>query len=239
MRSFGNHFKIKSNINFAFKNLVIIFALMTTMLTFSLNPLLGQEEKKKDKIDVAVLVYDGVYLLDFTGPMEVFFDAVDENGEHLFNVYTVSPGEEIRAHSGLRMFSDFNTGNCPQPDIFVVPGGDLTLLQNKPELKVWLVKTAESAETVLSVCTGAFILADAELLEGLSITTWSGAHEKLQKVCPNSKVIKDVRYTDNGKVVTTAGVSAGIDGSLFVVSKYFGKKVADKTAQYMDYEYWK
>ena len=91
----------------------------------------------------------------------------------------------------------------------------------------------------MSVCTGAFILADAGLLDSLNITTWHGALNKLKKIVPSANIVKGVRFTDNGKIVTTAGISAGIDGALYLVSKYFGKAVADTTAKYMDYEYWK
>lgn len=197
------------------------------------------KEEKQQIINVAILVYDGVYVLDFTGPLEVFYDSYSKDGNHLFNVYTVSTKEELKAHSGLKVTSDYNINNCPRPDIFIVPGGDLELLKDQPELKKWMINTAKDSKTLMSVCTGAFILADAGLLDNLNITTWHGALDNLKKMVPTANVIKGVRYTDNGKVVTTAGVSAGIDGSLFVVSKYYGKEAADATAKYMDYEYWK
>jgi transcriptional regulator GlxA family with amidase domain len=197
------------------------------------------KEEKQQIINVAILVYDGVYVLDFTGPLEVFYDSYSKDGNHLFNVYTVSTKEELKAHSGLKVISDYNINNCPRPDIFIVPGGDLELLKDQPELKKWMINTAKDSKTLMSVCTGAFILADAGLLDNFNITTWHGALDNLKKMVPTANVIKGVRYTDNGKVVTTAGVSAGIDGSLFVVSKYYGKEAADATAKYMDYEYWK
>lgn len=197
------------------------------------------KDEKQQIINVAILVYNGVYVLDFTGPLEVFYDSYSKEGKHLFNVYTVSEDSSLNAHSGLIIKPDFNINNCPKSDIFIVPGGDLGLLKNQPGLKKWLVNTAKESKTLMSVCTGAFILADAGLLDNLTITTWHGALDNLKKMVPTANVVKGVRYTDNGKVVTTAGVSAGIDGSLFVVSKYYGKEVADATAKYMDYEYWK
>lgn len=197
------------------------------------------KDEKQQIINVAILVYNGVYVLDFTGPLEVFYDSYSKEGKHLFNVYTVSEDSSLKAHSGLIIKPDFNINNCPKPDIFIVPGGDLGLLKDKPELKKWLINTTNESKTLMSVCTGAFILADAGLLDNLTITTWHGALDNLKKMVPTANVVKGVRYTNNGKVVTTAGVSAGIDGSLFVVSKYYGKEVADATAKYMDYEYWK
>ena len=213
------------------------------LLSFCLVLFFGSKAQTKDEkqqvINVAILVYDGVYVLDFTGPLEVFYDSYSKEGNHLFNVYTVSENKELKAHSGLKVIADFDINLCPKPDIFIVPGGDLNLLKDNSKLKEWIVKTANESKTLMSVCTGAFILADAGLLDGLSVTTWHGALDNLQKTVPSAKIIKGVRYTDNGKVVTTAGVSAGIDGSLFVVSKYFGKEAADATAKYMAYEYWK
>ncbi len=197
------------------------------------------KDEKQQTLNVAILVYNDVYVLDFTGPLEVFYDSYSKDGKHLFNVYTVSAKEEIKAHSGLKIIPDYNINSCPKPDIFIVPGGDLGLLKDQPEFKSWLINTANESKTLMSVCTGAFILADAGLLDSLNVTTWHGALENLKKMVPTANVMKGVRYTDNGKVVTTAGVSAGIDGSLFVVSKYFGKEAADATAKYMDYEYWK
>jgi transcriptional regulator GlxA family with amidase domain len=190
-------------------------------------------------INVAILIFEGVYLLDFAGPLEVFFDCLGENDSHLFNVYTVSPDKELKAHCGTRIIPDFDISSFPEPVIFVVPGGESNLLKNRPELCKWLIHTAENAQTVMSVCTGAFILADAGLLDGLDVTTWHDAIDKLQQKVPSAIVQKNIRFTDNGKIITTSGISAGIDGALHLVSKYFGKSVAAETAKYMDYDYWK
>ncbi len=89
----------------------------------------------------------------------------------------------------------------------------------------------------MSVCTGAIILADLGLLDGLEATTWHGALDRLQAAAPSAFVRGDVRYTDNGHVVTTAGISAGIDGALHVVARLHGADMARRTARYMDYEY--
>ena len=96
-----------------------------------------------------------------------------------------------------------------------------------------------STSILKDIRTGAFILADAGLLDNLTITTWHGALDNFKKIIPLANVVKGVRYTDNGKIVTTSGISTGIEGSLYLVSKYFGKNTADSTAKYMDYEYWK
>jgi transcriptional regulator GlxA family with amidase domain len=155
------------------------------------------------------------------------------------NIYTFSiDGKEFSAHTGLKSIPTYSLGNCPKPDVLIIPGGDLNISVNEPKLKEWLLQKAPECDLVLSVCTGAFILAQIGLLDGMDATTWHGAIAGLQKVSDKIKTQKNVRYTDNGKLVTTAGISAGIDGSLYVIEKLFGKSTADKTAKYMDYEYW-
>jgi len=128
--------------------------------------------------------------------------------------------------------------NCPTPDIIVVPGGDSKLAQKDNELSKWIVEASKSAKILMSVCTGAFILADLGLLDGCDATTWYGATNRLQKLYPKINVKTGIRFTDNGKIITTAGVSAGIDGALHVVEKLFGKEIATKTAQYIEWEYY-
>ena len=91
---------------------------------------------------------------------------------------------------------------------------------------------------MLSVCTGVFILAEGKLLENKKATTWYGAIESFQSKFPNIEVLKDVRFVDNGDIITTAGVSAGIDGSLHLVEKLLGKEAAEATARYMEYDKW-
>ncbi|NVO01493.1 MAG: DJ-1/PfpI family protein [Bacteroidetes bacterium] len=198
------------------------------------------EIKKETKpMNVAILIYEGIYMLDFTGPYEIFVDTYSKDGKPLFNAYTVAPGDTmIKAHSGLNVKADFSIKNAPQPDIFVIPGGDLSLLKNNEPLKKWLIETANKSQIVVSVCTGAFILSSAGLLDGMEATTWYGAIDKLQELTPKAKVVKDKRITDNGKIITTAGVSAGIDGALYIVSRLFGKETATATAKYIEYKGW-
>lgn len=214
--------------------LAFLFVLCLTFTSKAQN-----NAEDKTVTNVAILIYPGVYLLDFAGPQEVFFDSYSDDNKHLFNVYTVSLNNgELKAHCGTKITPDYDTLTCPTPDILVIPGGDLYLLTDQPKFREWLIRTADSAATVMSVCTGAFILADMGLLDNMSATTWHGALKSLKKINPSINVVEGVRYTDNGKIITTAGISAGIDGSLYVVAKYFGKHAADAAAAYMDYEYW-
>lgn len=209
-----------------------LFLTLSGILTMTLHA-------QKTPVRVSILVYEGVYLLDFAGPMEVFTDAALADTSVSLDVFTVSAeGAPIRAHSGLSVTPRYNFGNCPQADILVVPGGDLNAGEKDSAVAAWIRAQSAGARIVLSVCTGAFILAKLGLLDGCEATTWHGALRGLGKVSPAIKTREGVRWTDNGKIVTTAGISAGIDGSLHVLSRLYGAETARRTAAYMDYEYW-
>ena len=211
------------------------FLLIVVLVLISYNFSTAQERK----MNVAVLIYDGVYVLDFTGPIEVFTDTFINDTTNTFNVFTISTNTEmITAHSGLNVIPDYTFSNCPDIDIFIIPGGNPGLINNDSNLKKEIIRIADKSKYTMSVCTGAFILAKTGMLDGLEATTWHGALNRLQSLYPKI-IVKSTRWTDNGKFLTTSGVSAGIDGSLYLVSKIFGKKIADATAKYMDYEYWK
>jgi transcriptional regulator GlxA family with amidase domain len=106
-----------------------------------------------------------------------------------------------------------------------------------PELIKWVQANAEKSKHVMSVCTGAFILAKAGLLDGLSATTITGAINELQTFSPKTKVMRDKRYVDNGKIITTAGLSAGIDGAFHLLEKISSRAAAQATAQHMEYRW--
>jgi transcriptional regulator GlxA family with amidase domain len=187
-------------------------------------------------VKVAILIYEGVYLLDFCGPQEVFFDTVSDEGEKVFDVALVAPTKNpLKSHTGTCVIPDFSIDSYEKPDILVVPGGNLELGSSDLKLGKWIIETSSHCNIVLSVCTGAFILASLGLLDGLKATTWYGAAKHLQKKYPLVQVSSTNRITDNGKIITTGGVSAGIDGALHVVSKLFGLDTAKKTAQYIEY----
>jgi transcriptional regulator GlxA family with amidase domain len=190
--------------------------------------------------NVAIFIYEGVYQLDFSGPMEVFTDAGLAEEAPLFNVYTVSEHREtLRTHTGLQVIPAYSLNDCPPPDILVVPGGNSNLPAENKALADWLTETIPTVPIVMSVCTGAIILGKLGLLTGLETTTWHGALDVLQAIEPTASVKKGVRWTDNGGMLSTAGISAGIDGALHLVSRLHGPDVARRTAEYMDYDYWR
>jgi len=189
------------------------------------------------KQNIAILIFDDVEVLDFTGPFEVFAVTDELRGHETFNVFTVAEARHpIRARNGLSVNPDHDFASCPAPDLLVVPGGFGTraLLKNAPVL-AWVRTQAARAEIVMSVCTGALVLAQAGLLDGLSATTHHECFALLRRLAPRTEVVETERFVDNGKILTAAGISAGIDCSLHVVERLLGAAVAAKTACYMEY----
>jgi transcriptional regulator GlxA family with amidase domain len=187
--------------------------------------------------NVAILIFDEVEVLDFAGPFEVF-GVTDALFEHsAFNVFTVAetPGT-VRACNGLKVVPTHSLENCPAPDLLIVPGGMGTRpLLAKPALLEWVRVTTKRAELVMSVCTGALVLAKAGLLDGLRVTTHHHSLDLLRELAPTATVDASARFHDNGKIITSGGISAGIDSSLHVVERLLGAAAATATAEQMEY----
>ncbi len=187
--------------------------------------------------NVALLLFDEVEVLDFAGPFEVFAVTDELAGHAVFNVYTVAENiGTIRARNGLKVIPDYSRENCPAPQVLIVPGGYGTrALLHKPALLEWVRQRAGRAELVLSVCTGALVLGQAGLLDGLRATTHHECLDLLRTTAPRAEVVATERFVDEGRIVTAAGISAGIDASLHVVSRLIGAEAADRTARCMEY----
>ncbi|NML65199.1 DJ-1/PfpI family protein [Hymenobacter sp. RP-2-7] len=182
--------------------------------------------------NVAILVYKNMEILDFAGPGEVFSVAG-------FNVYTVAVAPEPISSQGFVVITpNYTLANCPPPDIVVVPGGDTEPILADAALVKWVQTQAAHAEVLLSVCTGAGLLGKAGLLDGKQATTYHDYLDALQRANPKAKVLRGTRYVDNGQVITTAGISAGIDGSLHVVANLLGEEAARQVARTMEYDKW-
>jgi putative intracellular protease/amidase len=180
----------------------------------------------------AVLVFDGVQVIDFAAPYEVF-------GQAGYEVFTVAAeARPVTAAMGLRVTPAYSLADAPAAQILLVPGGGVRETENDPRVLDWLRARAAAAAHVVSVCNGAFILAAAGLLDGLSATTFYDLLDALQARAPRTKVVRDRRFVDNGKVITTAGLSSGIDGALHVVSRLSGPARAQLAALNMEYD-WK
>lgn len=185
--------------------------------------------------NVAIVLYDGVELLDFAGPTEVFTAA---GGFNAFRVYTVATSHQpVLSQNAVRVIPEYSIDDAPQPDLLVLPGGNTPSFLRSTAGMAWVNKVAKKAELSMSVCSGAFILAQLGFLDGRAATTHWGALPGLRRY-PRIQVKSDVRYVDSGKVVSTAGVSAGIDGALHVVQRLLGDDAAWETARYMQYDHW-
>ena len=188
---------------------------------------------------VCIVIFDEVEVLDFCGPFEVFSVTGGRDGLTPFEVCTVAEeNRPIKARGGLSVNPAYSFENCPQPDILLMPGGMGTRREmNNPAMLQWLRCRAEGAELILSVCSGALVLAKAGLLNGLNATTHHGALGELRAIDPDIAVDGEQRFIDNGRVIVSAGISAGIDMSLHVVARLLGYGAAIETARYMEYEW--
>ncbi len=188
---------------------------------------------------VAILIFNDVEVLDFCGPFEVFSVTGRARDACPFQVLTVAEkAGPVLTRNGLSVNPDCTLVGCPSPDILLIPGGMGTRRQMRnATLIAWIREQAASAELVLSVCTGALLLAKAGLLDGLGATTHHGALGLLAEMSPQVMVERQKRFVDSGRVITSAGISAGIDMALHVVARLLGEAEAWETARYMEYDW--
>ena len=192
-----------------------------------------------EKKNVGILGFDGMETLDFAGPFEVFSVTGQREGDGHFNVFLISenPGP-VLAVNGLSVNPHYTIFNSPEIDILIIPGGvgARKVLKNMKLLQ-WIKETSSKTELTLSVCTGSLILGQLGILDNLVATTHHECIDLLKELAPKTKVKDDERFIDNGRVLVAAGISAGIDMSLYVIEKLLGKKQALETANYMEYPY--
>lgn len=186
---------------------------------------------------MAILLFDEIEVLDFAGPFEVFSIMGQRDGPGAFNVYTVARERRpVLARNQLSVNPRFTFEDCPRPDLLIVPGGYGTRpLMNDEVTMRWIAKTTEACELVLSVCSGALVLAKAGLLHGLRATTHHSTLDELRRSAPDTVVTGEERFIDNGKVIVAAGVAAGIDMSFHVVARLIGDQIAAEGAKYIEY----
>ncbi|WP_283234572.1 DJ-1/PfpI family protein [Alteribacter keqinensis] len=196
-------------------------------------------------------MFDMVDALDFAGPYEVF-NLTTYNEEDVkrlfmskllieekpFKVTTVSKdGEEVMIHNGLVVKPDCAFNNAPLFDIVVIPGGPfkaITTVNSDEKIIKWIAQQSGQA-LITSVCTGAFFLAKAGLLDNKNATTNRAALALMERSYPNTRVVQDVKYVDEEDVITAAGISAGINMSLHVVKKYLGDEASNRTARTIEF----
>jgi len=188
-------------------------------------------------IQVALVISEGVNVIDFSGPWGVFSSVMlgggTDHSMHImpFDLITVSDKTEIVTSGGLKIVPSYTFANVPPTKVVVIPAQ-----QGSDAMIEWLRKVAPSTDVTMSVCTGAFKLAKAGLLSGKSATTHHDYLDKLQKEYPDIQVKRGVRFVESEKISTAGGLTSGTDLALRVVERYFGRDVAQTTATYMEYQ---
>jgi transcriptional regulator GlxA family with amidase domain len=187
-------------------------------------------------ITTGILLFEGAEELDFAGPWEVFTMA-RAGGHEADRVVTIAErAAPVRCAKGLRVIPDHAFADAPPLDVLLVPGGQGTRREvENPVVLDWLRKAAEPCTWVTSVCTGALLLHGAGLARGRRVTThWAFVAQLRER--GDVTVLEKVRYVRDGKVVTAAGVSAGIDMSLWLVGQIHGAEHARQTQRFMEYD---
>lgn len=192
---------------------------------------------------IGILIFEDVEVLDFCGPFEAFSvaqrDGATDEADRLFQVHVIAErAETVRCRNGLMVTPHYTIDDHPGLDILLIPGGRGTRRERtNPRILVWIAEQHSRVSLTTSVCTGAFLLAANGLLDGKAAAThWASIHW-LRRHHPAIDVRDDVRYVDAGDIVTSAGVSAGIDMALYVIERLHGRGVAERTARYMEYRW--
>ncbi|MBA4067534.1 MAG: AraC family transcriptional regulator [Isosphaera sp.] len=196
------------------------------------------------RLVTGVLVFPDVEVLDFCGPFEVFSvtrrDPARRREEPSpFDAFLVAEtADPVAASGGMRVLPAHTFATCPPLDVLVVPGGWGTRREaDNPRLVGWVARQAAGARLVTSVCTGSFLLGAAGLLRGRRATTHWASLDRMRAAFPDVRVDERAQWVEDGAVLTSAGIAAGIDMALRVVARVCGEEVARETAKYMEYPY--
>ncbi|WP_028867530.1 DJ-1/PfpI family protein [Psychromonas arctica] len=190
-------------------------------------------------MNIGIYIYDNAEVLDFSGPFEVLSTAKRLSG-HDWNIFLIAEKPAlVQARGGRPIQPHFCFDAHPDIDVLIIVGGVHTEEVKKTNVITWIADIAAKSERVLSVCTGAFILAEAGLLDGLTVTTHWQDIDDLKAGYPKLKVIDNQRWVSQGKYITSGGISAGIDMSLHLVSELTTSSLAEKTARQMEYHWQK
>lgn len=190
-------------------------------------------------MNIGIYVYDQAEVLDFSGPFEVFTTACRVGADdELFRVFLI--GEHsgaITARAGYRVLAEHSINDHPPLDVLIVAGGVYQQEMKKPQVMSWIASVSGQSKLVASVCTGAFLLAQAGAITRQRVTTHWQDIADLRSLFPTLTVVDNVRWVDAGDIVSSAGISAGIDMSLHLVSRLHSTELARLTARQMDFDW--
>lgn len=189
-------------------------------------------------INVGIYIYDNAEVLDFSGPFEVFTTATRVLKKDLFNTFLINEiNEVVKARANYKTIPDYQIINHPTIDVLIIVGGDHSEEVNKPNVTQWILQQSKTAKLVASVCTGAFLLAKANVITTHEVTTHWDDISDLKAQYPKLKVQEGVRWVEHGNIITSGGISAGIDMSLHIVSKLHSEDLAIATAKQMEFNW--
>jgi transcriptional regulator GlxA family with amidase domain len=189
-------------------------------------------------VNIGIFIYDGAEELDFTGPYEVLtqWARLVEDEREIF-VFTIGrTSDPVRCSHGLRVIPDYAKSDAPPLDLLLFPGGRVNQFLEDAEIHDWIRGIRDTGALMTSVCTGAHVYASAGVLEHRPATTWYGALDSLVEIDPTIELRRDDRFVDSGEVVTSAGVSAGIDMALHLIARLDSRERAELVRRYMQYE---
>jgi len=188
--------------------------------------------------NVGILIFTNAEVLDFAGPFEVFNVANEVLGEKAFRVFTIAEHKHtVCVRGGLKVTPLYTISEHPKLDLLVIPGGmgRITEMNNKA-ITGWVWKIFPELEMLLTVCTGVFIAGKAGVMNVKKATTHHSEYDEFVKSYPDIELVRNVKYVDNGKIVTSGGISAGINMSLYIVDKLLGNGMGKRTAGQMEYD---
>jgi putative intracellular protease/amidase/YHS domain-containing protein len=187
-------------------------------------------------IRVAFLISPGAEVVDFAGPWGVFdYVTIGQDDHKPFKLYTVAASKDpVKVTGGMTLLPDYSYADTPTPDVLVVPALDTDKLASTTF--DWLRSAHKDTAVTMSVCNGSFVLAAAGLLDGKTATAHHGSYGMLRAMYPKVAVIRGVRYTEDGNIATSGGLTSGVDLAMRLVERYFGRDAAKRTALKLEYQ---
>ena len=188
----------------------------------------------RGSIPVAFPISQGAVIIDFCGPWEVFHSAdIPGRGGEVFQTYTVAETlDPITASGGMKIIPNYTFETAPAPKIVVIPAQD----PPTPAMLSWVRSVTKATDVTMSVCTGAFLLAETGLLSGKSATTFHDAYARFEERFPDIHLKRGARFVEDGNLASAGGLSSGIDLAIRVIERYFGREAAERTAYALEYQ---
>lgn len=197
---------------------------------------------QKDTISIAVLLYNNVVLQDFAGPIEVFSKAQNlTKGKYKTFTFGLESEDIYTENNMLKMKADYTLDNLPKADYIIIPGASMPVIQelmkNEKLKKFIQQQNTNISSKIVSICTASYLLANSGILDGKKATTHYFVADDFEEKFQNIKLIRNVRFVDEGKIITSSGITSGIDAALYIVGENSGNKIRDMINRALQYTY--